>query len=109
MILKISLLLLALFVVYLLVGWYRTFRLHMKLQQLAQEYRMTFRSFVDGEEGWTTIDQGEDSKGCIKIIPQPQVSSMYYYYIKYTGPIDESQAIRFLINNFTNYIKNRRL
>lgn len=109
MILKISLLLLALVVVYHLVGWYRTFRLHMKLQQLAQEYNMIFRAFVDGEEDWTTLDQGEGGKGCIKIIPQPQVSTMYYYYIKYTGPIDEGQAIRSLIINFLNYINNRKL
>ena len=109
MILKISLLLLVLIVVYHLVGWYRTFRLHMKLQRLAQEYNMTFRAFVDGEDGWTTLDQSEDGKGCIKIIPQPQVSSMYHYYIKYTGPIDEDLAIRFLIKNFTNYINNRSL
>lgn len=110
MTIKILLALLALFVLYYVIGFVRTFILHLKLQRLAESYQNEFRYYVETTDGWQTLSHDEsDGKGCIKIIPQPAVSSMYYYYIKYDGPIRENDAIRLLINGFKHYISNRRL
>ena len=77
------------------------------LQTLAQTYPMDFRLFVENEEGWQTYDMGHDGKDCIMLIPNPQVTTSYYYYIKFTGPIDEKDAIRFLTRFFLKYINER--
>ena len=79
MTIKILLALLAIFVLYYVIGFVRTFMLHLKLQRLAEFYQNEFRYYVETTDGWQTLSHDEsDGKGCIKIIPQPAVSSMYY-------------------------------
>lgn len=110
MIIKISLALLAFFVLYHIISFIRRFMLHMKLQRLAETYQNEFRYYVETTDGWQTFSHDEtDGKGCIKLIPQPAVTSMYYYYVKYNGPIRENDAIKLLINGFNQYINNRKI
>lgn len=110
MTLKISIIILVLAVVCLLIGWFKNYMLYYRLQKLAESYPMDFRLFVAGEEGWTTFDSNEtDGKGCIKLIPNPVITTSYYYYIKFEGPISEKLAIKFLLSNFTRYINERNL
>lgn len=107
---KVSIIILVLAVIYLLVGWVKNYMLYYRLQKCAEAYPMDFRLFVEGEEGWSTFDSNEtDGKGCIKLIPNPVITTSYYYYIKFEGPITEKLAIKFLLSSFTRYINERNL
>lgn len=99
---------LVLVVCYFAYTWYETFKLQLRLQELAETFPIDFRLFVEKEEGWEVYDRdSHNGKGCIKLIPNPRVSWRLYYYIKFTGPIDEEQAIRFLIRGFLKYMHDR--
>ncbi len=91
-----------------ILDYSKNVRRMMKLQKLAQAYSVEFRLFVEKEDGWEVFEHNHDGKGCIKLMPDPQISSVYYYYIKWNGPLNESTAIEFLIRNFESYIHNIR-
>lgn len=91
---------------YIFWGWIKTTKQMLQLQRVAQTYPVEFRVFIENEEGWEVYDMNHKGKGCIKIIPEPQISTSYYYYIKFIGPISEKDAIDFLIRNFMKYIKD---
>ena len=98
--------------IFLLLYWVwdysKTVKRMMRLQKLAQTHPVDFRLFVEKEEGWEVFESDHSGKGCIKLIPDPQISSAFFYYIKWNGPLKESMAIDFLIRNFENYIYNIR-
>lgn len=98
--------------IFLLLYWVwdysKTVKRMMRLQKLAQAYPVDFRLFVEKEEGWEVFESDHSGKGCIKLIPDPQIGGVYYYYIKWCGPINEPKAIDFLIRNFEHYIHDAR-
>ena len=92
-------------ILYFVARWCKNMRLYKRLQMVAQTYPMDFRLFVDKEEGWETCsEKPEKPHEWIKLIPNPAVSSDYGYYIKFTGPVDEQTAIKYLISNFYSQI-----
>lgn len=95
-----------LLLLYWIWQYYKTIKQMAKLQKLAQAYPVDFRLFVEKEEGWDVYDSNHTGKGCIKLIPDPQIGSKYYYYIKFTGPISEQEAIKYLIRNFLHYMND---
>jgi hypothetical protein len=42
------------------------------------------------------------------LIPNPQVTTSYFYYIKFDGPADEDFAIEYLIKGFMKMIIARK-
>lgn len=97
-----------LLLMYWIWNYSKTVKRMMKLQKLAQAYPIEFRLFVKKEEGWEVFERDHDGKGCIKLIPDPQITTEYYYYIKWSGRLNESTAIDDLIKNFQYYIHNIR-
>lgn len=91
-------------IVYWLWDYSKTVKQMLRLQKLAQSYPIEFQLFVEKEEGWEVFDMSHNGKGCIKLIPEPQIGSEYYYYIKFSGSISERNAIDHLIHAFEYYI-----
>ena len=85
-------------------GWIKSTKQMVKLQKMAQRYPTDFQVYVMGKEGWQYFEQDHDGKDCIKLIPDPQLENLYYYYIKYTGSGSEGRAINSLIKDFEYYI-----
>lgn len=79
--------------------FYKRFMLHKYLQQMCMRYNVAFRSHIYSCENWEMSDDG--GIGWIEMNPMPGEDQLKYY-IRYTGPLPEDEAIRILIQTFLN-------
>lgn len=93
----------ALAVVFPIFSAVRNFRVMMWLQKVAEKNPVKFYLFVEDRDGWEIMaspDEQSKPQEWIRIIPEPHVSTRYYYYLRFTGFGDEREEVIKLIMDF---------